>query len=97
MNTMIAGTGFGAAVIRGGAAFSEVRTCSSRAGSIAVQRRRLKERSLWVRSEKDVSLEKWLLLLLAIAALAGIAYGFSCLVDLVQNWASMERGISSLI
>ncbi len=37
------------------------------------------------------------MLFLALAAVIGITYGFSCLVDLVQNWAIMERGISSLI
>ncbi len=54
-------------------------------------------RPLWIRNEGDIRLEKWLLLLLAIAALIGIAYGFSCFIDLVQNWAAMERGISTLI
>jgi len=82
-------------VVHGAAAFSEVRTRSSRAGAIAVPARRAQP--LWLRSERDINLEKWLLLVLAIAALTGIAYGFSCLVDLVQNWAVMERGISNLI
>jgi hypothetical protein len=37
------------------------------------------------------------LFLLAAAAVIGIAYGFSCLVDLVQNWAAFERGAANLI
>ncbi len=54
-------------------------------------------RALWLRSEVDVRVEKGMLLLLAVAAVIGITYGFSCLMDLVQNWAVMERGIANLI
>lgn len=34
---------------------------------------------------------------LALSSLAGIGYGFSCLVDLVQNWAVFGAGIGRLI
>ncbi len=44
-----------------------------------------------------MSAEKWFFFFLAVAAVVGIAYGFSCFLDLVQNWAAMERGISNLI
>ena len=50
-----------------------------------------------LRTEFEISAEKWLFFLLAVAALIGITYGFSCFIDLVQNWAAMERGISNLI
>jgi hypothetical protein len=67
--------------------------CCSRGRSIASRR----PSRLWVRAESDTRLEKLMLLALAIGAVIGIAYGFSCLVDLVQNWAVFERGISTLI
>ncbi len=38
-----------------------------------------------------------MLLVLVLSSAIGIIYGFSCLVDMVRNWAAMERGISSLI
>ncbi len=70
----------------------------SRPASAELKRTRLpSRRSPCLRPEVDLRLEKWLLLALAVAAVIGIDYGFSCLLDLVQNWASMERGISTLI
>jgi hypothetical protein len=54
-------------------------------------------RPVWVQPGSDTALEKLLLGCLALAALIGIAYGFSCLVDLVQNWAFVNVGISKLI
>ena len=41
--------------------------------------------------------EKLFLGLLTAAATIAIAYGFSCLVDLVQNWASFNAGIGRLV
>ncbi|HWW01777.1 MAG TPA: hypothetical protein VNZ64_18910 [Candidatus Acidoferrum sp.] len=41
--------------------------------------------------------EKFLMALLALAAAIGVAYGFSCLVDLVQNWALFGAGVGRLI
>ncbi len=35
--------------------------------------------------------------LLSGAAVLGIGYGFSCLVDLVQHWAMFDAGISRLL
>jgi hypothetical protein len=52
---------------------------------------------LRVRPETETGLEKLMLLLLVVAAVVGIAYGFSCMVDLVQNWAIFERGTANLI
>jgi len=37
------------------------------------------------------------MLLLVFAAVLGIAYGFSCLVDLVQHWAVFNVGVGRLI
>ena len=44
-----------------------------------------------------VGFEEVLLVLLAVVALFGIAYGFSCAVDLVQHWAVFEQGAANLI
>jgi hypothetical protein len=41
--------------------------------------------------------EKFWLLILVLAALFGIAYGFSCLLDLVQHWAAFNAGVAHLL
>ncbi len=41
--------------------------------------------------------EKFWLLVLAVAALVGIGYGFSCLLDLVQHWAVFNAGVAHLL
>jgi len=41
--------------------------------------------------------EKGLLGLLVLAGVIGIGYGFSCLVDLVQNWALVNASIGRMI
>lgn len=91
MNTMLATTG-----LRGGG----VRFFDGRGRPVGASASREKARSVrpagfW--NENDISVQKWLLLLLAVGVVLGIAYGFSCLVDLVQGWAAMERGVSTLI
>jgi len=45
----------------------------------------------------EFRVERAFMLLLAIAGVAGIAYGFSCLVDLVQHWAVFNAGVGHLI
>jgi hypothetical protein len=45
----------------------------------------------------EFRLERALMLLLAGAGVVGIAYGFSCLVDLVQHWAVFNAGVARLI
>src|SRR5437762_11896577 len=50
-------------------------------------------RSIWLRSERESKGEKLLFSLLAVAAVIGIGYGFSCLLDLVQGWAGFNAGI----
>ncbi len=92
MNTVTAGTGLGAGAFRLAGRVCHQKAHPSRAGST-----RGTDRPLWVRSETGIGFERWFMLFLTLAAVIGITYGFSCLVDLVQNWAIMERGISSLI
>ena len=43
------------------------------------------------------SAERFLFASLALAAVAGVVYGFSQLLDLVQNWALFESGIGRLL
>jgi hypothetical protein len=45
----------------------------------------------------EFHLERAFMLLLAIAGLVGIAYGFSCLVDLVQHWAVFNAGVGQFV
>ncbi len=45
----------------------------------------------------EFRLERAGMLLLAVAAVAGIAYGFSCLVDLVQHWAVFNAGVGQFL
>jgi len=45
----------------------------------------------------EQTLEKGFLGLLVLAGMIGIAYGFSCLVDLVQNWALVNASIGRMI
>jgi hypothetical protein len=41
--------------------------------------------------------ERFMLALLAAAAVAGIGYGFICLLNLVQNWAVFHAGVATLV
>lgn len=45
----------------------------------------------------EVTFERLLLVLLAVAAIIGIAYGFCSLLDLVQNWAVFEGGTAKFL
>lgn len=56
-----------------------------------------KTRLLLMPSRRDAGLERLFLGLLVVAAIIGIGYGFSCLVDLVQNWAVFGAGVDRLI
>jgi len=42
-------------------------------------------------------MEKLMLCLLVLAAVIGITHGFSCLVDLVQNWAGFTAATGKFI
>ena len=48
-------------------------------------------------SKRDSGREGMLLGLLMLVAAVAIGYGFSCLVDLVQNWAVFGAGVGRLI
>ncbi len=52
---------------------------------------------VWHNAGASTAAEKTFLSALALAGVCGIAYGFSWLVDLVQNWAAFQTGISSLL
>src|SRR5207249_3492091 len=54
-------------------------------------------RSLWIAPERESRGEKLLLSLLVLAAVFGIAYGFSCMTDLVQNWAGFHSALAHMI
>src|SRR5260370_9607546 len=54
-------------------------------------------RSIWIQPEGDSKGEKLFLCLLTSAAVIGIGYGFSCLLDLVQDWAGFHAGIAQLV
>jgi len=53
--------------------------------------------SIWISLPAEPAVEKGLLGLLALAAVIGIGYGFSCLIDLVQNWASVNATLGQII
>ncbi len=53
--------------------------------------------SVWINLKSHSVPEHWVFVLLAVAAMAGIIYGFCCLTDLVQNWASFSSGVDKLI
>jgi len=46
---------------------------------------------------REFRLERAFMLLLALAGVVGIAYGFSCLIDLVQHWAVFNAGVGQFI
>jgi hypothetical protein len=54
-------------------------------------------RSLWAELRSEPGTEVIGMGLLAAAAVVGIAYGFSCLVGLVQHWALFNVGVGHLI
>ena len=51
----------------------------------------------WISLPAEAALEKGLFGLLVLAGVIGIGYGFSCLVDLVQNWALVNVSIGRMI
>jgi len=55
------------------------------------------DRGLWAQLQSQSELEVLGFGLLALAAFLGIAYGFSCMVHLVQHWALFDLGVGHLI
>jgi hypothetical protein len=53
-------------------------------------------KELWIPLSESLA-EKGFFALLVVGAVSGISYGFSCILDLVQNWAAVNASISHLI
>jgi hypothetical protein len=53
--------------------------------------------NLWAQLQAQSELEVLGLALLVLAAVLGIGYGFSCLVNLVQHWALFNAGVGHLL
>jgi len=53
--------------------------------------------NLWLRIDGEVGAEKLLLGALVVAAAVGIAYGFSCMLDLIGNWAGITASIGHML
>ncbi len=51
---------------------------------------------LWIGLQSHSGAERWLMLVLVLAAMVGIVYGFSCMTDLVHNWAAVNVGVDKL-
>ena len=54
-------------------------------------------RSIWFQPPTKSKSEKLMFFLLAFAAVIGLGYGFSCLLELVQNWAGFHAGLAQLV
>jgi hypothetical protein len=54
-------------------------------------------KGIWIPLARESVAEKLMIGLLVAGAAIGIAYGFSCLLDLVQGWAGVSLGISNLV
>ena len=53
--------------------------------------------SIWLPLDAESLAEKAMLFGLALAAGIGIAYGFLCLVNLVENWAAVQASVGHLL
>ena len=51
----------------------------------------------WLMPPRQGLGERVMFAVLAAAALSGVAYGFICLLNLVQNWALFHAGIATLV
>jgi hypothetical protein len=63
-------------------------------------RKRTQARStsgVWIRSGSESFGERFVSVLLVVAAAIAIGYGFNCLLDLVANWAGFNAGVAQLI
>jgi len=66
-------------------------------GAARRQRSATRTAGFWISLPGEPALEKGLFGLLVLAGVIGIGYGFSCLVDLVQNWALVNASIGQMI
>jgi hypothetical protein len=53
--------------------------------------------SIWLPFERETFIERLMLLALVLGAAVAIGYGFSCCLDLAQNWASFNAGVDQMI
>ena len=51
----------------------------------------------WMPAASETLVERMLMLLLVFGAVIAIGYGFSCFLDLAQNWAGFNAGIERMI
>ena len=51
----------------------------------------------WITPEREPVGEKLFMASLVAGAAVGIAYGFSLLIDLVENWAAVQGSIARMI
>ena len=54
-------------------------------------------KSIWIPLESDSLSQKFIGGLLVAVALVSIGYGFSTLLDLVQNWASFNAWVGQIL
>jgi hypothetical protein len=62
-----------------------------------VANRKRNPNSIWIALEGEAIGEKVLIAVLICAAVAGIAYGFSGLLDLVQNWGAFNSWVAQVV
>lgn len=67
------------------------------AGSSRQRARGSQRARSWISPEGAPLSERVMLLMLGLAGAAGIGYGFSCLLDLVQHWAMFGAGVNQLV
>jgi len=53
--------------------------------------------NIWLALPHEPALEKAFLAGLAVAATIGIAYGFMCLINLVENWAAVTAFVGRMV
>src|SRR3954452_8021426 len=52
---------------------------------------------IWIHLEQESAWEKVFLVMLILAAVIGVGYGFSYMVDFVQNWAGVNLAVGQLV
>ena len=53
--------------------------------------------NIWIALPRELVLENVFYGLLVVAVMIGVAYGFSSLLDLVHNWASINASLEHMI
>ncbi len=54
-------------------------------------------RRMWLTPPRTTTAERVMMVLVTVAALAGIGYGLVCVLNLVQNWAAFHASIATLV